>query len=36
VIVETEDGFVFTRFTGLLHESGNFTGQADRICAALS
>jgi hypothetical protein len=35
-VVETEDGFVFTRFTGLQHESGNFTGQAARICAALA
>lgn len=36
VVVETEDGFVFTRFTGLRSASGNFTGQADRICAALT
>jgi hypothetical protein len=36
VIVETEDGFAFTRFTNLLTQSGNFSGQAARICAALA
>lgn len=36
VVVETEDGFVFTRFTDLLTQSGNFTGEVERICAALT
>jgi hypothetical protein len=36
VIVETEDGFAFTRFTGLLSQKGNFTSQTERICDALA
>jgi hypothetical protein len=35
VVVETDGPFAFTRFTEVLSASGNFTGQLDRICAAL-
>jgi hypothetical protein len=35
VVVDTGDGFVFTRFVDLLTQSGNFTGEVQRICSAL-
>lgn len=36
VIVETDDGFAFTRFTGLISEAGRFTDQIQQICDALA
>jgi hypothetical protein len=36
VVVETEDGFVFTHMTSLLSQSGNFTGEVQRICDAVT
>jgi len=35
-VAEVADGIPFTSFTSLISASGNFTGQADRICAALA
>ena len=35
-VADVQDGFPLTRFTSVISTSGNFTGQAERICAALA
>jgi hypothetical protein len=35
-VAEVEDGFAFTRFTSVISATGDFTGQTERICAALA